>query len=165
VSVSRERIRQIVKRADIPRAQRGISLKTSARRVEERQELIQKIKSRYGLPLAQYERLIKEDHALFMRQVALLRSKLSNARKQYPERPRAILFGEIDWPRHCPVTGEVINYFSRTMQDCSPAFYLRDDGKGYVPGNVVVMSLAGCRALMVAEERWGLLAARKRGNL
>jgi hypothetical protein len=49
-------------------------------------------------------------------------------------------FGEIDWPTHCPILGLELDYFSETRMENSPSFDRIDPSKGYVTGNVVVLS-------------------------
>jgi hypothetical protein len=50
-------------------------------------------------------------------------------------------FHEIEWHIVCPVLGIELNYFNtERMQDNSPTFDRIDSSKGYVPGNVCVIS-------------------------
>ena len=52
-----------------------------------------------------------------------------------------INFGEIEWPECCPVLGIKLDYFVNGFPtDYSPSFDRLDCSKGYVPGNVVIMS-------------------------
>ena len=51
-----------------------------------------------------------------------------------------IEFGDLDFPTHCPVLGIAIDYFNTVIQDNSPSFDRVDSNKGYVKGNVVIIS-------------------------
>jgi transposase len=53
-----------------------------------------------------------------------------------------IQYGEIDWPEYCPVLGIKLDYFAkaRKPQDNSPSFDRVDNTKGYVTGNVKIIS-------------------------
>lgn len=74
--------------------------------------------------------------------LAVQRNKLR--RKRYNCRsegvPWSISFGDVHWPTHCPILGIELDYFSDKRADCSPTFDRICQDKGYIPGNVVVMS-------------------------
>ena len=44
------------------------------------------------------------------------------------------------WPEYCPVLGIKINYFSSRISDNSPSFDRKDNSKGYITGNVFIIS-------------------------
>lgn len=52
----------------------------------------------------------------------------------------SIDFGDLHWPTHCPILGMELDYFAESAQENSPSFDQVDAGKGYVKGNVVIMS-------------------------
>jgi hypothetical protein len=52
----------------------------------------------------------------------------------------SISFGEIDWPSHCPILGLELDYFAEKTKENSPSFDRIDSTKGYVTGNVVIVS-------------------------
>lgn len=52
----------------------------------------------------------------------------------------SVSFGELDWPKYCPVLGLEIDYFSEKRGECSPSFDKVDPEKGYVSGNVKIIS-------------------------
>lgn len=54
--------------------------------------------------------------------------------------PWDVKFGDLDWPTHCPILGIELDYFAETRQENSPSFDQVDPGKGYVTGNVRIMS-------------------------
>jgi hypothetical protein len=49
-------------------------------------------------------------------------------------------FGDITWPTHCPILGMEIDYYSEGRSEASPSFDQIVPGKGYVLGNVQVIS-------------------------
>lgn len=51
-----------------------------------------------------------------------------------------IQFGDLEWPSHCPVLGIPLDYYADGRQENSPSIDQIDPTKGYVPGNVAVMS-------------------------
>lgn len=66
------------------------------------------------------------------------RLKKANANRSGKE--FTITFGELDFPTHCPILGIEIDYFSEGRQENSPSFDRFDPSKGYVSGNVAVVS-------------------------
>lgn len=52
-----------------------------------------------------------------------------------------IEFGELVWPTHCPILGMELNYYAlSTRVEASPSFDQIIPGKGYIPGNVQIIS-------------------------
>jgi transposase len=51
-----------------------------------------------------------------------------------------IQFGELSFPTHCPVLGIELDYFAEMRQENSVSFDRIDSSKGYISGNVIVMS-------------------------
>lgn len=49
-------------------------------------------------------------------------------------------FGELEWPTHCPILDIELDYFSEYRAENSPSFDRLDSSRGYVTGNVVVVS-------------------------
>lgn len=51
-------------------------------------------------------------------------------------------YGELDWPEYCPVLGIKLDYFAKSHRpaDNSPSFDRIDNTKGYVTGNVKIIS-------------------------
>lgn len=53
-------------------------------------------------------------------------------------------FSDLDWPEFCPVLGVKLNYGcpsgDKSKKDNSPSIDRMDCSKGYIPGNVAVMS-------------------------
>ena len=51
-----------------------------------------------------------------------------------------ISFGDLQWPTHCPILGIELDFFAETRAENSPSFDQIIPGKGYVKGNVEIMS-------------------------
>jgi len=51
-----------------------------------------------------------------------------------------ILFSEIKWVSHCPILGIELDYFLEYRAENSPSFDRIDPSKGYVTGNVQIVS-------------------------
>lgn len=51
-----------------------------------------------------------------------------------------INFGDLDWPTHCPILGIPIDYFSEGRSENSCSFDKLDPDKGYIKGNVIIVS-------------------------
>ena len=49
-------------------------------------------------------------------------------------------FGDVNWPTHCPILGLELDYFAEFRQENSVSFDRIDNSKGYVKGNVEVVS-------------------------
>jgi hypothetical protein len=52
----------------------------------------------------------------------------------------SIEFQDIVWNTHCPILGVELDYFSESIKENSPSFDQIDAGKGYVAGNVHIIS-------------------------
>lgn len=81
---------------------------------------------------------IKMDTELYAAQRQKFQRKKQNA--QRTGWTWDISFGEIDWPTHCPILGIELDYFLDTRAENSPSFDQIKPGKGYVSGNVQVIS-------------------------
>ena len=67
------------------------------------------------------------------------RNKKKNANRQGIE--FSINFGEITFPTHCPILGIELDYFSIDgRKENTPSFDRKDPSKGYVKGNVFIIS-------------------------
>jgi hypothetical protein len=51
-----------------------------------------------------------------------------------------VKFHEINWPTHCPILGLEIDYFTEIRKENSASFDRIDNSKGYVKGNVHIIS-------------------------
>lgn len=121
-------IRKLIKKYNIFDAGEiyGASAKAKSKREANEQRLFLK-------------RGILEDSELYKAKRAKFIIKKSNMKRAGIE--FTINFGEIEWPEYCPVLGIKLDYFvSGFPTDYSPSFDRLDCSKGYVPGNVVIMS-------------------------
>lgn len=66
------------------------------------------------------------------------RAKKANATRVGKE--WTVEFGDLEFPTHCPILNIELDYFAETAQENSPSFDCVDPSKGYVKGNVVVIS-------------------------
>ncbi len=115
--VTRERIRQIFKRYNLQHAQ-GIKRK-------ERQ-------------IRRYKKFGDKAQELYLVKRHKFSSKKANSKRLGV--PFTISFGELEWPNVCPVLGIPINYEASGISENSPSLDQIIPGKGYVPGNVAVIS-------------------------
>lgn len=49
-------------------------------------------------------------------------------------------YGDLEWPTHCPILGMELDWFAEVRQENSPSFDQIIAGKGYVKGNVQIIS-------------------------
>jgi len=70
----------------------------------------------------------------------VMREKFRNKKANNYQWEFSITFGEIDFPTHCPVLGIELDYFAHGRSENSPSFDRIDPSKGYISGNVAVIS-------------------------
>jgi hypothetical protein len=58
----------------------------------------------------------------------------------YSKHEWALSFNDLEWPLVCPVLGLELDYFCPSRTESSVSFDRIDNNKGYIKGNVVVMS-------------------------
>jgi hypothetical protein len=100
----------------------------------QRRELIRKnYKQKWG----HYpeEASVREQDAYQAFREKFRRKKASNYKHEW-----TIDFGDLTFPTHCPVLGIQLDYFTHERQENSVSFDRIDPTKGYIKGNVVVMS-------------------------
>jgi hypothetical protein len=115
--VTRERIRQIFHRYGLQHSQ---NIKRKERQVR------------------RYKKFGDETQELYRVKKHKFASKKANSRRTGIK--FTIDFGDLVWPSYCPVLGIPINYLSPGISENSPSIDQIVPGKGYVPGNVAVMS-------------------------
>lgn len=54
--------------------------------------------------------------------------------------PWTVCFGDLTWPKTCPILGISLNYFAEEREEGSPSFDRIDPNLGYVAGNVQIVS-------------------------
>lgn len=106
---------------DTPKHQIGAGLRATNRR--------QTIPSGYTL---------YGDDALSRAKAAYFTRKKQNSKQKKWE--FSITFKEVIWNDICPVLGIPINWFNETRGEDSPSMDRTDPTKGYVPGNVQIIS-------------------------
>jgi hypothetical protein len=76
---------------------------------------------------------------LYWIQRTKFKAKRSNARNIGDK--WEIEFGDIEWPTHCPILGMELNYYAQGNRvESSPSFDQIMPGRGYVVGNVQIIS-------------------------
>jgi hypothetical protein len=60
-----------------------------------------------------------------------------------------LVMSDIHWPKHCPVLGLELDWYSATRKENSPSYDRVDVSKGYVKGNVRIIS---CRANRIKND-------------
>lgn len=123
--MSRQRIKQVFKQYGVNPQEVGIKLRVKQSREEKAKAYFEK----WG---------IKESTDLYQAQRHKFRRKRANAVHTGWE--WSIQFGDLVWPTHCPILGLELDYFSEYRSEASPSFDRTDPSKGYVKGNVVIMS-------------------------
>lgn len=78
----------------------------------------------------------KEKSDLYQACRAKFRQKKANSKRE----EWTITFGELVWPTHCPVLGIELDYFSEIRVENSVSFDRIDSQKGYITGNVKIIS-------------------------
>jgi hypothetical protein len=71
--------------------------------------------------------------------------KKENAKKT--SLPFTLSFDDLSWPTHCPITKAPLKYATErgSGPDNAVSFFLQDKTKGFVKGNVTVMSRKGMK--------------------
>jgi hypothetical protein len=80
------------------------------------------------------------------KQVAQFLARNSRKRAKRLGIPHSISWEDIEIPSHCPITGQELVRNLGQQQDNSYTLDRVDASKGYVPGNVKVLSLRANRA-------------------
>ncbi len=128
-NVSRERIRQVNnKYIKLERHDYGASKKAKDRNKEK----ISKLLTLYGRDKWR----LHDDLARAI--AAKVTRKKQNCKKTQWEFDLDI--SDIDFPRYCPILGIELDYFAEKLSPNSPSFDRVDPTKGYVTGNVAIIS-------------------------
>ena len=125
--VSKQRIKQICSAAGID----AFAIK----RLKQQEEHERKMVSRWGVNWKNKEH---RRSYVYLAMKEKFRSKKANAKRV--GKKWDIEFGDLEFPTHCPVLGLELDYFAETTQENSPSFDCVDSTKGYVKGNVVIIS-------------------------
>lgn len=125
--VSKQRIQQVLKRNSIKN--------TEIWRNNREQERLKQLEIKYG---KQFFDIDRRRDVIYQIVKDKFVHKKSNAKQSGIE--WAIEFGEIEFPTVCPVLGIELDYWTSSRQDNSISFDRIDNSKGYVSGNVIIMS-------------------------
>lgn len=79
----------------------------------------------------------RDDDLYTVQRHKFIRKKANASRTGYKW---TVVFGDLDWPTHCPILGIEIDYYAEARQENSPSFDRLDSNKGYETGNVRVLS-------------------------
>jgi hypothetical protein len=86
---------------------------------------------------------VREDSELYDAKRQKFRVKKANSINSGKE--WTLEFGDLVWPTHCPILGIELDYFSEKRSDQSVSFDRIDSTKGYVKGNVQIISFRANR--------------------
>lgn len=122
--ISRQRVKQVFKTHGIDPAEIGVKIQSRLSREQRAQ--------------AHFKKWGNKDQILYSEKRRKYLNKKSNARDRGV--PFTIAFSEIEWPTHCPMLGIELNFFTEGVQEDSVSFDRIDPTKGYVVGNVHIIS-------------------------
>jgi hypothetical protein len=128
--VTKQRIKQIMDKEKIP--------VTLIKREKNSQELHEKMFRKWGSKWKDKE---WRKSAVY----EAMREKFRNKKAHAYKHEFTIDFGDLVFPTHCPVLGMELDYFADGKQENSPSFDRVDPSKGYVKGNVAIISLRANR--------------------
>jgi hypothetical protein len=126
-SVSRQRIKQITQ-------QFGID-SFSIRQTKKAEALNSRMFAKWG---KEWNNKQFRKSAIYQTMREKFRAKKANAIKSGKE--FTIEFGDLVFPTHCPVLGLELDYFNDTRAENTVTFDRVDPSKGYIKGNVVMIS-------------------------
>lgn len=127
--VSRQRMQQVFRKYNINPQEIGAKLRTKRSRETEA--------ARYWLKWGD------TDQQLYAEKRQKYRAKKANAKRAGVE--FTVPFSELVFPVHCPVLGIELDYLTEGRQENSVSFDRIDPSKGYVSGNVIIVSFRANR--------------------
>ena len=125
--VSRQRIKQITQQFGIDSFQ--------IRQTQKAAELNSRMFAKWG---KEWNNKEFRKSAIYQTMREKFRSKKANAIKTGKE--FTIDFGDLIFPTHCPILGLELDYFNDTRAENAVTFDRIDPSKGYIKGNVVMIS-------------------------
>ena len=125
--VSRQRVHQLCAKANIS--------SVAIRKEKNDKEQHLKMSAKWG---EQWQDKEWRASALFQ----AMKEKFKNKRQaaKYSKHDWKLNFNDLEWPLVCPVLGLELDYFCSVRTENSVSFDRIDNDKGYVAGNVVIMS-------------------------
>ena len=125
--VSKQRIKQILKKININ--------SFDIRKTRNEKEHTDKMFKKWG---SKWDNKEHRKSLVYQTMREKFRRKKANAIKLGYE--FTVDFGELTFPTHCPILNIELDYFTETMQENSVSFDRIDSRKGYISGNVVIIS-------------------------
>lgn len=129
--VSRERIRQVIAMY-LPTLYKDELWGIAVLSKKKKEDRLREIKERWGRDSWFCSDLEAAQAAAFQR-------KRQNA-KQLKKWEWELERKDIDWPKNCPILGIELDYFADSRSENSPSFDRIDSTRGYVKGNVIIVS-------------------------
>lgn len=123
--VSKQRIHQLLRK----NGYNPVRVRTAARDAVEQERL----NNRYGSFFR--DGVIDGNEELINLARVKFRQKKANAQCEF-----TVEFKDIQWNTHCPILGMELDYTAKQRQENSVSFDRLDPNKGYVPGNVFIIS-------------------------
>jgi predicted DNA-binding protein YlxM (UPF0122 family) len=132
--VSRQRIYQVLERylPELNRADRGVSLRKAARM----EVYLAEFKQRTGRDVWYHP----DDLSRAMARAFTRKKQNAKGRHKWDLLPSDIIF-----PLLCPILDIELDWFAEQMQENSPSFDRIDNNRGYVRGNVIIISMRANR--------------------
>jgi hypothetical protein len=127
IPVTRQRIKQITLKLGID--------SFSIRRVQKDAELHDKMFKKWG---SNWKDKTTRKSYIYQEMRAKFRAKKANAMRVGIE--FNVNFGDLEFPTHCPVLGIELDYFADRRAENAVSFDRLDSSKGYVHGNVAIIS-------------------------
>ena len=125
--VTKQRIQQILDKNKIP--------VTQVKRAKAQKELNDRMFAKWG---AKWQDKEWRRSAVYEAMRQKFRSKKHNNNDKYEWN---LNFGDLTFPTHCPILGIELDYFCEDKyKDNSPSFDRVDSSKGYITGNVMIVS-------------------------
>lgn len=125
--VSRQRVKQITQKLGIDSFQ--------IRQAKKAEDLHSKMFSKWG---QHWDNKQFRKSAIYQAMREKFRAKKANALRIGKE--FTVEFGDLVFPTHCPILGLELDYFNDTRTENSVTFDRVDPSKGYIKGNVVIIS-------------------------
>lgn len=125
--VSRQRIKQITQKLNID--------SFFIRQKQQEKEHTEKMFKKWG---SQWDNKVHRKSLIYQIMREKFRAKKANAVRTGIE--FTIDFGELTFPTHCPILGTELDYFSEQRTENTVSFDKINPLKGYVTGNVVIIS-------------------------
>ena len=128
--ISKQRVEQIIRKRlpHLTYEDYGVAKRANAKA----EELLKHLKQKYNRITFRHASDLSKAHAAFFTR------KRQNCK--YGKWEWGLLPSDIEYPTHCPVLGIELDWFAEVRQENSPSLDRLDSNKGYVKGNVAIMS-------------------------